>query len=184
MFGKMSKIGQKLIPVPTSVVVEINDCDIIVKGTKGSISFSLPRFLNIVQNDGKLSIVRKGESKKQKSAHGLWRSLVANAVYGVDKNWSKRLEVVGTGFNVKQQGKGIVLKLGLSHVVEFTSPEGVQIATEGNNSIIVSGINKQQVGEIAQQIKSIKKPDAYKGKGIRYEGEHIKLKPGKKAKKT
>jgi len=178
----MSKIGQKSIPVPSSVQVEITDRNIMVKGTKGTMSLELPRTLKITQNDGELLIERKAESKKHKSVHGLWRSLIANAVQGVDQNWSKRLEVIGTGFNVKQQGNGIVLKLGFSHMVNFAATEGIQIATEGNNLIIVSGVNKQKVGEIAQQIKSIKKPDAYKGKGIRYEGEHIKLKPGKKAK--
>ncbi|MDP4010703.1 MAG: 50S ribosomal protein L6 [Candidatus Roizmanbacteria bacterium] len=178
----MSKIGQKSIPVSTAVQVTIADREITVKGTKGNISLTLPRILKIVQNEGNLLIERKGETKKHKSAHGLWRSLIANAVHGVDSGWSKKLEVVGTGFNAKQQGKGIVLRLGLSHPVEFSAPEDVQITVEGNNSIIISGVDKQRVGEIAQQIKSIKKPDAYKGKGIRYEGEHIKLKPGKKAK--
>lgn len=178
----MSKIGQKSIPVSTAVQVTIVDREITVKGAKGNISLTLPRILKIVQNQGDLLIERKGETKKHKSTHGLWRSLIANAVHGVDFGWSKKLEVVGTGFNAKQQGKGIVLKLGLSHPVEFLAPEDVQITVEGNNSIIISGVDKQRVGEIAQQIKSIKKPDAYKGKGIRYDGEHIKLKPGKKAK--
>lgn len=178
----MSKIGQKLIPVPSSVQVEIKERDIVVKGSKGTMSLELPRMLKIKQTDGEILIERKAESKKHKSAHGLWRSLIANAVQGVDQEWSKKLEVIGTGFNVKQQGNGIVLKLGLSHLVNFSAPEGVKITVEGNNKIIVSGVDKQHVGEVAQQIKSIKKPDAYKGKGIRYEGEHIKLKPGKKAK--
>lgn len=178
----MSKIGQKVITIPASVQIKMANRDVTVKGSKGSLTLTLPRSLKITQNEGELLIERNSDSKKHKSAHGLWRSLVANAVQGVENGWTKKLEVIGTGFNVKQQGKGIVLKLGLSHVVEFPAPEGIQITTEGNNAIIVSGIDKQHVGEVAQQIKSIKKPDAYKGKGIRYEGEHIKLKPGKKAK--
>ncbi|KKQ38320.1 MAG: 50S ribosomal protein L6 [Candidatus Roizmanbacteria bacterium GW2011_GWA2_37_7] len=182
IFGKMSKIGQKIIIVPASVHVEIQDKTIVVKGSKGTISFTLPRFLSVTQTAGSLLVERKGDTKIQKSSHGLFRSLIANAVSGVETVWSKRLEVIGTGFNVKKQEKGIVLKLGLSHLVVFSPPDEIQLATEENNIIIVSGVDKQKVGEVAQQIKSIKKPDIYKGKGIRYEGEHIKLKPGKKAK--
>lgn len=178
----MSKIGQKIISIPSSVQFAVDGQKASIKGAKGVISFELPHYLSIVQNEAGVLLERKTDMKRQKSSHGLWRSLIANAVTGVDTGWSKRLEVVGTGFNVKQKGTGIVLKLGLSHPVEFVPPQDIQITVEGNTTIIVSGADKQRVGEIAQQIKSIKKPDAYKGKGIRYEGEHIKLKPGKKAK--
>jgi len=180
----MSKIGQQPITVSPSVNIEINDKTIVVKGQKGEISIAVPHFLDVTREADILTVTRKNDSKRQKASHGLYRSLIANAVFGVEKEWEKQIEVVGTGFNVKPQGSGIVLKLGLSHVIDFQPPKEVKITVEGNNIITVSGADKQQVGEVAQQIKSIKKPDPYKGKGLRYKGEVIKLKPGKKAKTT
>lgn len=184
IFGKMSKIGQQSITVSPSVNIEITDKTIVVKGQKGQMSITVPHFLAIARDGDILTVTRQNDSKRQKASHGLYRSLIANAVFGVEKEWEKQIEVVGTGFNVKPQGSGIVLKLGLSHVIDFQPPKEVKITVEGNNIIIVSGADKQQVGEVAQQIKSIKKSDPYKGKGLRYKGEVIKLKPGKKAKTT
>jgi len=181
-FGKMSKIGQSPIQIPSSVQVAIQGQVVQVKGSKGELSFELPHFLSIRNEENTLYIERKSDAKRQKASHGLYRSIIANAVKGVDQGWSKRLEIVGTGFNGKMQGRDINLKLGLSHPVIFKAPEGIQLAMEGNNIIVISGIDKQFVGEIAHQIKSVKKPDAYKGKGIRYEGEYVRVKPGKKAK--
>ncbi len=182
IFGEMSKIGQNPIPVSNSVQVEIQDHTVRVKGAKGELSFELPHFLSIRNEENTLYIERKSDAKRQKASHGLYRSVIANAVKGVDQAWTKRLEIVGTGFNGKMQGRDLNLKLGLSHPVIFKAPEGIQLTMEGNNIIIVSGIDKQQVGEVAHQIKSLRKPDAYKGKGIRYEGEYVRVKPGKKAK--
>ena len=178
----MSKIGQKPIQVPSAVTVGIQDYTVNVKGAKGQVSYTFPRFITIKRENDMLHIGRKGDAKQQRSSHGLYRSLIANAVKGVDTGWSRRLEVVGTGFNVKPQGQGITLKVGFSHPVIFEAVPGIQITTEGNNIIIVSGADKQLVGQVAHQIKILRKPDVYKGKGIRYEGERIKLKPGKKAK--
>lgn len=178
----MSKIGYSPISVASSVQITIDGQVVTVKGSKGELSFELPHFLSIKLEDGALSIDRNGDGKRQRASHGLYRSLISNAVKGVEDMWSKRLEIVGTGYNGKMQGRDLNLKLGLSHPVIFKSPEGVQLTMEGNNIIIITGIDKQQVGEVAHQIKLLKKPDAYKGKGIRYEGEYIRLKPGKKAK--
>lgn len=178
----MSKIGFKIITVPDTVNIVISNNNVEVNGPKGVLSFVMPRYLNAHLKEGQLSIIRKGDTKVNKSMHGLVRSLIANAVYGVVNLWVKKLEVVGTGFTVKPSGIGIVLKLGFSHPVEYQAPEGIQIQVEENNVIAISGVNRQKVGEIAYQIKSIKHPDVYKGKGIRYLGEYIKLKPGKKVK--
>lgn len=178
----MSKIGQNPIPLTQAVQIDIQNHTIAVKGPKGQMAIELPTYLSAIKQEDTLVISRKNDSKRQKSAHGLFRSLLANAVAGVQEEWSKRLEIMGTGFNVKMQGKNLAMKLGFSHPVIYEAPDDIRFATEGNTLIIVSGIDKQRVGEIAHQIRSIKKPDAYKGKGIRYEGEHIRLKPGKKAK--
>lgn len=178
----MSKIGQKPIQVPSAVTVEIQDHSVKVKGPKGEVSYTMPRYISIKRENDILTVERKGDNKDQRSSHGLYRSLIANAVKGVDTGWNRRLEVVGTGFNVKMQGQGITLKVGFSHAVIYNTVPGIQLSTEGNNIIIVSGADKQLVGQVAYQIKMLRKPDVYKGKGIRFEGERIKLKPGKKAK--
>jgi len=178
----MSKIGEKAIEVPTTVTLTINKSTVTVKGKEGELIINLPAELSIVKKQNQLTLKRVNENKKVKSWHGLFRQLIANAVTGVDKPWVKRLEVSGTGYNVKFQGEDLIFKLGYSHPVVFKKVPGVKLAVEGNNKVIVSGPDKQQVGEIAYQIKILKKPDAYKGKGIKYEGEKLRIKPGKKAK--
>jgi large subunit ribosomal protein L6 len=132
--------------------------------------------------NNELIIKRSNEEKKTKSLHGLYRQLVYNGVSGVEKLWEKRLEVVGTGYNVKLQGEDLVFKLGYSHPVVFKKTPGVSYQVDGNTKVIVSGVDKQLVGQIAHKIILLKKPDVYKGKGIRYEGEKLRIKPGKKAK--
>jgi len=178
----MSKIGNKKIEVPVGVVVEITGQTVKVKGKEGELSFILPTVLKIERQENQLVITRKNESKNSKSLHGLFRQLISNAVVGVEKLWQKRLEIVGTGFNVKAQGEDLVFKVGYSHPVVFKKVVGIKYQVEGNNKAVVLGADKQLVGEIAYQIKIIKKPDAYKGKGIKYEGEKLRIKPGKKAK--
>ncbi|MCX7996343.1 MAG: 50S ribosomal protein L6 [Patescibacteria group bacterium] len=178
----MSKIGYKEISVPQSTTVTITDRAVTVKGSKGELAFAIPPGISVEQTDGILRVRRANERKETKALHGLFRSILANAVRGVESPWEKRLQIVGTGFNVKMEGENLVFKVGYSHLVTFQKPPGVVFKTDGPNKIIVSGIDKQLVGEIAHRIKCIRKPDAYKGKGIRYEGEEIKLKPGKKAK--
>jgi large subunit ribosomal protein L6 len=178
----MSKIGNAPVLIPSTVKVDMQGQNIVITGTKGTMSISLPHFITAVIDNDKLIITRKSDGKRQKASHGLYRSLLFNAVAGVQNYWSKRLEIVGTGYNVKIQGADLNFRLGFSHPVIFKAPKGIQLAVDGNNIVIVSGVDKQQVGEVAQRIKGLKKPDAYKGKGVRYEGEYIKLKPGKKAK--
>lgn len=177
----MSKIGQRPIPLPQSVKVEVQDKHIVVVGPKGQLQYDLPTFLSLKQEGDILNLACHGSSKREKSGHGLWRSLIANGVKGVVDGWQKSLEVIGTGFNAKMQGATLVLKLGLSHPVNFSPPENIQISVN-ENKVAITGIDKQLVGQVADQIISLKRPDPYKGKGIRYEGQHIKLKPGKKAK--
>lgn len=179
----MSKIGQKNITIPSGVQVTINGLNVMVKGSKGELHVILPNNKLIVTADqGAIKVKRTSEANDVKAIHGLFRSLIANAVAGVEKDWEKRLEVVGTGFNVKAQGQDIIFKIGYSHPVIFKSVPGISLKVEGNNKVVISGVDKQLVGQVAYQIKKIRKPDAYKGKGIRYEGEVIKTKAGKKAK--
>lgn len=180
----MSKIGNKFIPVPTSVQLTISQNEVHVKGAKGEIHISYPTSITLEQSQEGLQVKRTSEIKTVKALHGLFRSIIANAVFGVEKAWEKKLEVVGTGFNVKLQGEDLVFKVGYSHPVIFKKMAGITFQVEGTNKFTVAGADKQLVGEISQKIKMLKKPDVYKGKGIRYEGERVRLKPGKKAKTT
>lgn len=180
----MSKIGQSPILLSQSVVVEITGNKAVIKGSNGQKNIILPDSLKLKKEGENIKIVRKSEDKKTKSLHGLYRQLVYDLVTGVEKPWSRRLEVVGTGYNVRAQGEDLIFKLGYSHPVIFKKVEGIQFAVEGNNKVIVTGIDKQLVGQTAYQIKILKKPDVYKGKGIRYENEKLRIKPGKKVKTT
>lgn len=180
----MSKIGQKAIPVPKTVQVSIQGNLVIVKGSKGELKIEIPKHITAVQEQESLVIKRANDNTKSKADHGLYRSIIANAVTGVEQPWTRRLEVVGTGFNVKLQGQDLLFKIGYSHPVVFKKIDGISYQVDGNTKCIVSGIDKQLVGQTAYQIKMIKKPDVYKGKGIRYEGEVVRIKPGKKAKTT
>jgi large subunit ribosomal protein L6 len=178
----MSKIGQTPVTVAPSVTVTIESGTVAVVGKEGKLSYEIPAHITLKNENGVLTVIRTREDKKTRSMHGLFRKLIANAVTGVEKPWTKQLEIVGTGFNVKMQGEEFILKLGFSHQVTVKKVEGVKFAIDGNTKMSVSGIDRQLVGQVAHQIKIIKKPDAYKGKGIRYAGEFIKTKPGKKAK--
>lgn len=180
----MSKIGYKPIPVDSGVTVTVEGQDVKVMGPKGTISLTLPDKIRLELKENTLFLTREGELKQIKSLHGTYRSHLANAMLGVTKGWEKRLEVVGTGFGVSIKEGNAVFKVGYSHQVTFNKVDGLQFTTEGQATMIISGIDKQLVGEIAHKVREIKKPDAYKGKGIRYVGEVIKLKAGKKTKTT
>lgn len=180
----MSKIGQKPVTVPQTVTTETIENRIVVKGKEGTLTIELPDGLSVAKENDTLLVKRTNDTKHQKSLHGLYRSLISNAVVGVETPWEKRLEVVGTGFNVKMQGEDLVFKVGYSHPVVFKKVEGVKYAVEGNNKVVLKSRDKQLVGEIAYKVKMIKKPDVYKGKGIKYAGEKLRIKPGKKAKTT
>lgn len=178
----MSKIGEKPVIVPTTVTIQIEGPSVEIKGRLGQMNFHLPSSIAIQRKDDSLLITRKKEDKKSKSMHGLYRSLISNAVVGVDTPWQKKLEIVGTGYSVKLQGEDLVFKVGYSHTVLFKKVEGITFTVDGNNKLSVAGFDKYLVGEIAHKIKSIRKPDVYKGKGIKYEGEKLRIKAGKKAK--
>ncbi|MFH0773185.1 MAG: 50S ribosomal protein L6 [bacterium] len=181
----MSKIGQKALIVPQTVTFTVEGNVVTVKGKLGVLTVVLPQGITIEKGpENTYLVMRRSDSKELKSLHGTFRTLIDNAIIGVEKAWEKRLEVVGTGFNVKMQGKDLVFKVGYSHPVIYKETEGVTFAVDGANKVIISGRDKQRVGEIAYKVKMLKKPDAYKGKGIKYEGEKLRIKPGKKAAKT
>lgn len=178
----MSKIGEKPIALSNGVTLNIENNKVIIKGPQGEMLFDLPKEVSLVRKENNLFIERKDNGKKTRSIHGLYRQLLNNAILGVEKLWEKKLEIVGTGYTVKLQGEDLVLKIGYSHLVTFKKQPGIKYQVEGNNKITVLGYDKQMVGQVAYQIKTIKKPDVYKGKGIRYLGEKLRIKPGKKAK--
>ena len=178
----MSRIGKMPIPVPSGVTVNISGVDVSVKGPKGELSRSLSSEMKIKLEGDTLTVERPSESKRHRAFHGLTRSLLANMVEGVSKGFEKTLDIVGVGYRAEQSGDNLVLRIGFSHNVEVVPLPGVTLSVEGNNRIKVSGISKEDVGEMAAEIRAIRPPDAYKGKGIRYAGEKVHLKPGKAGK--
>jgi large subunit ribosomal protein L6 len=177
----MSRIGKQPITIPSGVTVQIEDSTISVNGTKGSLSqFTMPG-INVSQDDNQLIVTRASEEAPFKAKHGLMRTLISNMVVGVSEGFSKQLEVNGVGYRVAVAGDSLRLSLGFSHEVIYKIPEGVAIKVE-QNIITISGINKQQVGQAAAEIRSLKKPEPYKGKGIKYVGERIIRKSGKSGK--
>lgn len=178
----MSRIGKLPIGVPGSVTVTINGQDVTVKGPKGELTLTIKEPITASFEDGQIIVARPNEERESRALHGLTRTLVANNVLGVTEGFAKELEVVGTGYRVQQKGGGIELSLGFSHPVEFQAPQGVAIEVEGNNKITVRGIDKQMVGETAANIRKLRKPEPYKGKGVRYAGEVVRRKAGKAGK--
>jgi large subunit ribosomal protein L6 len=173
----MSRIGNKIIPVPSAVKIQIKDAAVDVQGPKGKLTIALPRGIHFQQKDGTLVATR--ESDEQRALHGLARSLVANAVTGVTQGFKKDLDIVGVGYRAEVKGKNVVLALGYSHPVEFPIPEGIQITVEKLTHMTVTGANKNQVGQIAANLRALRPPDPYKQKGIRITGERLKKKAGK-----
>ena len=176
----MSRIGNKVIIIPENVQIEIGH-RIVVEGPLGELSLKVPSGIRVEKKDSELFVSRGNESKEAKSLHGLTRSLIANMVQGVTDGFKKTLELRGIGFRANLSGQKLVMSLGFSHPVEIEQPDGITFAVSGNK-ITVSGIDKELVGRVAAQIRSTKPPDAYKGKGVRYDGEVVHLKPGKAAK--
>ena len=179
----MSKIGEKPVAITDDVTAEVAESKVVVKGPHGEMTIDVPKGIKVKKEEGKVIVERVSNARKVRALHGLIRSMIQNAVVGVVKPWEKHLEVVGTGYKVKLQGKDLVFDVGYSHSVKFEEREGISYAVN-KNKITVSGVDKQYVGETANMIRSIRKPDAYKGKGVRYEGEVMHLKPGKKAATT
>ena len=177
----MSRIGKQPIELPEAVKVILEGSSISIEGPKGKLEYSLSRELVIEKTDHELKLNLPKETKQGKALWGLWRSLLANAVIGVSQGYEKKLELVGIGYRGKKVADILELQVGFSHPVKYKAMDGVEVSIE-KNIITVSGIDKQKVGETAAQIRRIKKPEPYKGKGIRYVGEEIKLKPGKAGK--
>jgi len=175
----MSRIGRMPIPLPKDVSVFYDNSKVVVKGPKGQLNHNLPQGISVSVEDGKLYVHRVNDERNLKALHGLTRSLVANMVTGVTQGFEKRLEIVGIGFRADVQSNILKLSLGFSHPVIFPIPEGIKIEVEKQTQIIVRGIDKQLVGIVAAKIRSIKPPEPYKGKGIRYIGEMIRKKVGK-----
>ncbi|MFC2065795.1 50S ribosomal protein L6 [Chloroflexota bacterium] len=178
----MSRIGRMPITIPQGVTVSIDGNKVNVRGPKGGLSRYLEPDMAITQQDNILTVSRPSDSKVHRSLHGLTRSLLANMVEGVKNGFEKKLEIVGVGYRAEQAGDKLILRIGYSHQVEVSPLPGVSLAPEGANSIKVMGINKEIVGEMAAKIRAVRPPDAYKGKGIRYAGELVRLKPGKAGK--
>jgi large subunit ribosomal protein L6 len=178
----MSRIGKAPIAVPSGVTVTVSGGSITVKGPKGELSRTLPAEMLVKLEGNNLIVARPSDSQRHRAYSGLTRSLVANMVQGVSQGFEKTLDIVGVGFRAEKVGDKINMRLGFSHTVEVTPLPGITLSVEGNNRIKVSGINKEVVGEMAAEIRAIRPPDAYKGKGIRYTGEVVRLKPGKAGK--
>lgn len=179
----MSRIGIQPVVVPSGVNVEIgSDNAVQVKGPKGQLSQKLTPRLQLVQEDGVVRVVRTSEEREVKALHGLTRSLLNNMVVGVTEGYTKTLEIQGVGYRAQMQGKTLVLNVGFSHTVPIVPPEGITFQVEGNNRVMVSGIDKQAVGEEAARIRGVRPPEPYKGKGIRYAGEFVRRKAGKAGK--
>jgi large subunit ribosomal protein L6 len=178
----MSRIGRLPIDIPAGVDVTIDGAAVTVKGPKGSLNHTIPSPLTAAIEDGKVIVSRPDDERRSKALHGLTRTLIANQITGVTTGYTKGLEVVGTGYRVQAKGANVEFALGFSHPVVVVPPAGISFTVEGNNRLTVSGIDKQAVGETAANIRKIRKPEPYKGKGVRYAGENVRRKAGKSGK--
>jgi large subunit ribosomal protein L6 len=178
----MSRIGKLPITVPGGVDVKIAGQQVTVKGSKGELTLVVAEPIRVALEEGQVLVTRPNDERESRALHGLTRTLIHNNIIGVTEGYTKQLEVVGTGYRVQQKGQGLELALGFSHPVSVDAPAGITLAVEGNTKITVSGISKQAVGEAAANIRKLKKPEPYKGKGIRYAGEVVRRKAGKAGK--
>jgi large subunit ribosomal protein L6 len=180
----MSRIGKKPIEVPKGVDITVDGNTIQVKGPKGQLTWRYPQRVSVVLQEGKVLVRRSGDLKQDRSLHGLTRSLVSNMVTGVSQGYERVMEISGVGYRAQVQGSKITFTLGYSHPIEYQLPEGVGAAVDQRQTTLtLKGIDKQQIGQIAANIRALRSPDIYKGKGVRYAGERIKLKVGKAGKK-
>ena len=178
----MSRIGKKPITIPAGVDVKVNGNEVSVKGPKGELKNTFNADMSIALEGNEITVTRPSDSKEHRALHGLTRTLVANMVEGVANGYSKTLEVNGVGYRVQKQGKNLVMNLGFSHQVIMEEPAGIAIEVPNPNQIIISGADKQQVGQFAAEVREKRPPEPYKGKGIKYADEHIRRKEGKAAK--
>lgn len=179
----MSRIGKRPIQVPPKVSVTIEGQNIAVKGPKGELSRALPSEVEILQDGDLIVVRRRTESRVARQRHGLCRTLVANMVEGVSTGFQKRLEIQGVGYRAQVQGKNLILNVGYSNPVQIEPPPGIDLSVEANTNVMVSGIDKEVVGNTAAKIRAVRPPEPYKGKGIRYAGEFVRRKAGKAGKK-
>lgn len=175
----MSRIGKLPIPLPKGVEVEIGKGQVSVKGPKGSLEERIPGGITAKLEDGQVVVSRRNDSKQQRAFHGLVRALLANAVKGVTEGFSKNLEIHGVGYRAESKGQSVIFTLGYTHTIDFSVPEGIEIAVDRNTRIKVSGISRQQVGQVAAEIRALRPPDVYKLKGVRYADEQLRKKAGK-----
>ena len=178
----MSRIGRLPIDVPAGVTVSVDGREVAVKGPKGELTLTVASPIEVAVEENQVLVSRPDDERESRSLHGLTRTLIANDIIGVTQGYSKGLEVVGTGYRVLVKGSDIEFALGFSHPVVVTPPAGISFTVEGNNKLTVSGIDKQAVGEAAANIRKIRKPEPYKGKGVRYAGEIVRRKAGKSGK--
>ncbi|MGG0719874.1 50S ribosomal protein L6 [Robertmurraya massiliosenegalensis] len=178
----MSRVGKKPIEIPTGVTVTINGSVVTVKGPKGELTRSFNSDMEIVVSENVINVVRPSDSKEHRTIHGTTRALLANMVEGVSKGFERNLELIGVGYRAQKQGKKLVLNVGYSHPVEIEPEEGIEIEVPSNTKVTVKGISKERVGALAANIRDVRPPEPYKGKGIRYEGEYVRRKEGKTGK--
>lgn len=175
----MSRIGKKPVTIPKDVKIEVKDREVFVQGPKGKLSRKLTGRINVEIKDGQLLLTRVADTKMDKSMHGLYRALIVNMIKGVTEGYLKELEIIGVGFKAAVAGDKLNLALGFSHPVNFAIPAGIKIETPKPTQLVIKGIDKELIGEVATEIRAIYPPEPYKGKGIRFVGEHVKKKIGK-----
>lgn len=175
----MSRIGKKPVPVPGGVKVEIDGQTVTVKGPKGELGRTFRPEMTIEQEDGTLVVKRPSDSKQDRAFHGLTRALLANMVIGVTEGYTKKLEIIGVGYKAEKKDRLLVLTVGYSHQVKYPEPDGIAITTPSPTTVEITGTDKQRVGQVAAEIRNVRPPEPYKGKGIRYQGEQVRRKAGK-----
>ena len=175
----MSRIGKRPIPVPSGVTVTLDGNTVTVKGPRGTLSRTLPAEIQVTQENGEIAVARPSEEPRHRALHGLTRTLVANMVDGVTKGFQKQLDIVGVGYRAETKPYGLLLALGYSHPIEYKAPEGIKLTAQNPTTVIVDGSSKEVVGQVAAEIRSLRPPEPYKGKGIKYAGEQIRRKAGK-----
>jgi large subunit ribosomal protein L6 len=175
----MSRIGKRPVTVPKGVSVTLEGSEITVKGPKGELARKLPGEMGVALVEDEVRVTRPSEAKRHRALHGLTRSLIQNMVTGVTEGYAKRLEIQGVGYKAEERPNGVRLVVGFSHPVEYDAPKGIAIAVEGGTSVTVSGIDKEAVGQVAAELRRVRPPEPYKGKGIRYAGEQVRRKAGK-----
>jgi large subunit ribosomal protein L6 len=178
----MSRIGKIAVPVPSGVDVNIDGSAVTVKGPRGTLNLNVKQPITVERSEDGIAVKRPNDERVSKSLHGLTRTLISNMVTGVTEGYEKKLEIVGTGYRVVLKGTDLEFALGFSHPVNVAAPEGITFSVEGPTKFSVAGIDKQQVGEVAANIRKIRKPEPYKGKGVRYAGEQVRRKAGKTGK--